>query len=463
MEKNIGIYNPWWKNPDFTQGGLKRAIFSKLVDSLKHQYITVLKGPRQCGKSFLIKQVITWLLKNGISADSIFYFLFDDTDLLNYIEEHPKEFLNYLSLKAEKSNRIYVVLDEFQKVKNLNNLVKTLYEAGLSIKFIVLGSSSLLISEKASESLMGRTQTFYLEPFSLGEYIEFKVKEFPVKEVQHATGGFFLNPNRDSFLELESIYKKYHFTLSREIEDLVKYYLLVGGYPQSILSPTADMGFLRLKEIKQAYLEKDIVGLLRIEKIRDFEKLIKLLSLQTCKLLNYAGVQRDLGISFQTLKKFINILESTYITTLCPVYTSSKITSLKKTPKVFFHDIGLRNLFSETYDEIGYQKEKGEIVENFIYAQLLKFNLWELNGFGNILFWRNQFGNEIDFIFSHKKNIIPVEVKLNGILSRGAFEFLNRMDLDNIVVITENKFGIERKLNKNIFNLPLGFFGLGLA
>jgi predicted AAA+ superfamily ATPase len=462
MQKQIEIHNPWKKDQSWHQEGIRRFIFKKILESLENEYITVIKGPRQSGKTFLIKQLISSLLNKGISPNNIFYFLFDDLDLLNYVEEHPSEFLNYVISESEKSGRLYIILDEFQKVKQLTSLVKNLFEAKLPLKFILLGSSTLLISEKVSESLFGRTQTFILYPFSFGEYIICKNEKIPQEQLQAILKKVIFD-NPQSFENLEEFYKEFHFIITQRLNNLLNSFFLIGGYPQASLCKKTEDSFLRLKEIKQAYLEKDIIALLKIEKNRDFEKLVNLLSLITSQLVNYANLQRDLGISFQTLKKFLNILEGTFLLNLCSNFTSSKISSLKKMPKVFFFDNGLRNFFSSTFDEISLEKEKGILSENFVFSQLIKFNAWQLNEFGKVQFWRSPSGNEIDFIFSYRKNIIPIEVKLSQPLGRGAEEFLKRLNPDRIFIVTKDRLEIQKKGNVYYMYIPLSIFGLGLV
>lgn len=462
MEKRIEIHNPWKKNPNWRQEGVTRYLFGKLLGSLDNEYVTILKGPRQSGKTYLARQIISALLTKGVLPTNIFYFLFDDPDLLTYVEEHPSEFLNYIINESEKLGKLYVFLDEFQKVKALTSLVKNLFEARIPVKFVLLGSSSLLISEKVSESLFGRTETFILYPFSFGEWLSYKNIKIPQSELQTILKDLFFG-SLSAFDNLKDFYLQYHFIFTHSVESLLQIYLLIGGYPRAALVEDRESAFLRLKEIKQAYLEKDILSLIKIGKIRDFEKTIIRLALQASNLVNYAGLQRELGIAFQTLKKFTNILEGTYLLNLCSNFTTSKISSLKKMPKVFFYANGLRNLFSSTLDESSASKEKGILAENFTFSQLVKFNAWQLNELGKIQFWRSPSGNEIDFIFSYQKCILPIEVKLSQPLSRGTEEFLKRLNLDRIIILTQNKMEIEKKDNRYYIYLPLSLFATGLS
>lgn len=462
------IYNPWKKNPNWRQEGIKRFIFEKVYQSLSSPAITVIKGTRQCGKTFLIKQIISQLLAQGVLPDSIDYFLFDDPDLARYVESNLTAFANYLKGEAKNKKVYYVFLDEFQKVKDLTNVIKVFFEGETSIKFIISGSSSLLISEKVSESLYGRTQTFLLYPFSFQEFASAKIRESQftalTAEIQSKLNLFTEDPAK-SFKILKEIYLSYQLVIDKLVSPLFLNYALVGGYPKASLSETEKEAFLYLKEIKQAYLEKDIVNLLKIESLKEFENLISLLSLQAGGLTNYSSLQVKVGIAFQTLKKFLNILESTYLITRLSPYFSSKITSLKKMPKIFFNDVGLRNFFAATFTPKEAEKEIGAIAEGLVYSQLLKELTWKLDGLGKIYFWRSPDGNEIDFILKLGKELIPLEVKFQKEvkLGRGIKEFLKREELRHIIILTRDYFD-QKELDNIIFSyLPLHLFALTTA
>ncbi len=219
---------------------------------------------------------------------------------------------------------------------------------------------------------------------------------------------------------------------------------------------------MRINEIKQAFIEKDIVSLLRIEKLKEFDKLLKVLALQSGNLLNFNDLQTAVGINYQTLISFFNILESTYLWSLLPVYTTNKISSIKKRPKSYFGDVGLRNFLSMTFNFTQMKKEKGPIAENFIFSQLKKFNSSHLNNMGNLYFWRSPDGNEIDFIFEYGKSIVPIEVKYQDIskikINRGFQTFLKKENLRNAIIVTENQFELVQQNGLNFFIIPLVMF-----
>lgn len=462
----LGFYNPWWSNPDWKIAGVTREMFYSLYSSIiGNSYVAVLKGTRQSGKTFLVKQCIQKLIAGGVPAKNIFYFLLDDPELSDYIEENPIQFAEMLKNEFESKGKIYVFFDEFQKVTNITNLIKIFYEFSQEIKFVLTGSSSLQIAEKVGESLLGRTETFLLHPFSFKEFLKYSISgshlSFDLTVCSNAVSDFLLEPVKN-FESLRQFYVKYHFVFESIRKEHLPRYLLTGGYPQSAMASTVEQGFMRINEIKQAFIEKDIISLLRIEKLKEFDKLLKVLALQSGSLLNFNDLQTAVGINYQTLISFFNILESTYLWSLLPVYATNKISSIKKRPKSYFGDVGLRNFLSMTFDSIQMKKEKGPISENFVFSQLKKFNSTRLNNMGHLYFWRSPDGNEIDFIFEFGKAIIPIEVKYQDIfkikINRGFQTFLKKENLCDAIVVTENQFELVKQNGLNFFLIPLVIF-----
>jgi len=463
IQSLLSLYNPWWSNKNWKINGISREIFDRFFISIKEKpYITVLKGTRQCGKTFLLKQCVSTLLKREVDPQNIFYFLLDDLELSRYIEENPNEFVNYLRNEARVKGKLYIFLDEFQKVSNITNVIKLFYEFSSDLKFILTGSSSLQIADQISESLLGRTETFILTPFSFKEFLSSALTDapfsFPYDESTERITKFLLNA-KNNFENLKKFYSNHHFIFDSIINNYLPCYLLTGGYPQAVLSNSSTDAFLRLKEIKQTFVEKDIVNLLRIEKLKEFDKLLRVLSLQTGILLNYHDLQTAVGINYQTLMIFFNILEATYLWSTLPVYTSNKITSIKKRPKSFFSDVGLRNFLASTFDQTQLEKEKGAVAENYVFCQLTNYNLRFLNGMGQLYFWRSPDGNEVDFLLEYGKIQIPIEVKYQQSqqikITRGLQTFLKRQNYKYAIVFTHNILELKKINDIQYYMIPL--------
>lgn len=463
IQSLFSLYNPWWANPHWRNEGIPRDVFQQFHASIKEKaYITVLKGTRQSGKTFLLKQSISTLLQEGIKPQNILYFLLDDPELTHYIENNPNEFGNFLKNEAQIRGKLFVFFDEFQKVTHITNLIKLFYEFTPDIKFILTGSSSLKIANKISESLLGRTETYILSPFSFKEFLSKALPEapfsFPLNGCTAHISEFLLEP-KSHFEALREFYLQFHFAFDAFANDYLPRYLLTGGYPQAVLASSVEEAFLRLKEIKQTFIEKDIVSLLRVEKLKEFDKLLRVLALQTGSLLNYHDLQTAVGINYQTLMSFFNILEATYLWSTLPVFTTNRITSIKKRPKSYFSDVGLRNFLASTFNNTQLMKEKGCVAENFVFSQLVKFNLRDLRGMGHLYFWRSPDGNEVDFIFEYGKTLIPCEVKYQKThqvkITRGLQAFLKREGFDCAVILTEHNLESRKQDGIDYYLIPL--------
>lgn len=464
----LSLYNPWWNTSGWQVEGIPRELFDAFLVSIeKNAYVTVLQGARQSGKTFLIRQCIAALLKKGYSPQNIFYFLIDDPELAKYIEQSPVEFVNFLRHEAQARGKLFVFFDEFQKLAGITQLVKLFYETGSNLKFVLTGSSSLLIADKISESLLGRTETFILFPFSFKEFLfaapAHPPFSFPLEAGSEIIGNFIKAPAA-AFQEMKEHYAQYHFVYQQFTAPRLSRYLLTGGYPQSALAASREEAFLRLKEIKQAYLEKDIINLLRIEKRKEFEHCMRMLALQSGSLIQYNELQSAIGVNFDTLKKFLNILEATYLWAPLSVFSTNKISSITKRPKAYFHDIGFRNFLTSTFDPVQLEKEKGAIAENFVYMQLLKSSQYRLHGLANLSFWRSPDGNEIDFILESGGGVLPIEVKFQKSeqvkIQPGFQIFLKRMGLKQAVVVSDQSLEKRQIGECEVFIIPLALWGM---
>lgn len=464
----LTLYNPWWTNPNWEQKGVARELYHKVLDSIKSSpYVTVLKGCRQGGKTFLIKQCISTLIKEGIAPQNIYYFLLDDIELANYIENNPNEFGNFLKNEMQTKGKLFIFFDEFQKVKGITELAKIFYESDLPIKIVLTGSSSLVIADKISESLLGRTETFKLSPFSFREFLSIHKSNFPftfpLDTCWEPISDFLKNPSH-FYQTLQQHFSQYHYAYQIFATQYLTRYLLTGGYPQAALAPQIEASFLRIKEIKQTFVEKDILKLLRIEKLKEFDSLLRVLALQSSNLINFNDLQVTIGINYETLKNFLNIIEAAYLWFPVPIFSTNKIVSIKKQPKAYFNDVGLRNFLAATFDVTQMEKEKGFIAENFVYNQLNKFNQNQLNDLGQIRFWRSPDGNEVDFIFEYGGKLLPIEVKFQKTqqikISRGYQFFMQKLAPKEAVIISADVMQVRQVKDCTVFIIPMILFSL---
>lgn len=165
-------------------------------------------------------------------------------------------------------------------------------------------------------------------------------------------------------------------------------------------------------------------------------------------------------MGYWVISKFFNVLKNTYIVDTLSVFSANKISSLKKAQKIYFNDIGFRNLLTKILDGALLSREIGPVMENFVFNQFKKYIHYTLNDFASLYFWRNTAKNEIDFIYEYKRDILPVEVKHKARLTKGMIVFMDKLNLKNGFIINKDLLAHESKNGKNIYFIPLSMIGL---
>ena len=346
---------------------IKRSLYPFLLAHLEKPEITIIAGPRQCGKTFLINLIIQHLQNNG-----------QRTLLLNLdIEEHKK----YITSQKELIDKInlefggkqgYVFIDEIQRKENAELFLKGIYDLGLPYKFIVSGSGSLELKEKIHESLAGRKKIFNLSTVSFFEFVNFKTN--------YSYEGRF-----EVFFDIEKELVKNYLTE----------YLHFGGYPRVILSPTITEKQDTIRDIFQSYVERDISALLHLEKSEVVYQLLRLLSENVGNLVNISSLADILGISAPTVKNYLWYLEKTFIINRITPFTRRTGREISKSPMVYFMDIGLRNFVDNTFAHELSSASIGFNFQNLIY-NLLREQVSETASV--IHYFRTKDGVEIDFV-----------------------------------------------------------------
>ena len=190
-----------------------------------------------------------------------------------------------------------------------------------------------------------------------------------------------------------------------ELRGLFKQYVLYGGYPKIVLTPEVGMKEKYLQQIIDTYVKKDIRDLASVKDIEKFNKLLEALAAQSGQLLNVAELSNTTRIAKQTIEKYLFIMENTYILKLVRPFSANIRSELFKLPKIFFYDTGIMQMLWLK----GLQKEIiGSVFETGIFAELVKRHDKD-----TVYYWRTKDKKEIDFIVRIKKDVLPIEVKLN--------------------------------------------------
>jgi len=327
---------------------IKRALLIDIQKRLFQGKAIILFGPRQCGKSTLIED----LLKDKEHV----YLNGDDGDV--------RELLTNTSatrLKTIAGHHKIVFIDEAQRIPNIGLTLKLFTDQLKDIQVIATGSSAFELSSKVNEPLTGRKFEFMLYPLSFAEMVNY-----------HG----YIQERR--FLEHRLIY----------------------GYYPEIVTKGVDEKLL-LKSLASSYLYKDLLMLEQIKKPLILEKLLKELALQVGSEISYQEIAQTIGSDGKTVEKYIDLLEKAFVVFRLPALNRNVRNEIKKGKKVYFYDCGIRNAIINNFNSVTSRTDVGALWENFIISERIKFLRYN-NIDAKQHFWRTTQQQEIDLIEEHE-------------------------------------------------------------
>jgi len=350
----------------------KRLIGDKIKKAIDSFPVVVLTGARQVGKTTFLKE----------EFPDFKYLNLDEFTILEQAKIDPYS----LWIGAEK-----VIIDEVQKCPEILLAIKnTVDKTQRKIKFILSGSSNLLLMKEISESLVGRAIYFEIFPMTYREI----------------TGNIekinFLRLWKDDFIEEETLEK---------INPIP--FILKGFMPPLLYINDLDSILLWWEGYIKTYLERDLRDLSQIENLLDFRKLMSVLAPRTGNIINQTEIARDIGLSQPTVYRYLKLLEILNIIRRVPAYFSSRIKRVIKSPKIFFIDPALCAYLSEYHDEetIKNARELGNFFETIVFLHLQVYSEL-LNPKGKLYYFRSISGKEVDFILEWRRKLLAFEVKL---------------------------------------------------
>ena len=370
---------------------IKRTIQEKIEDKLFKGKVIILYGPRQVGKTTIVKEIQNKNISNSI------YFNCDEPDIREKFENKTSTFLKELI-----GNKKIVIIDEAQRVKDIGITLKLIIDNFKDIQVIATGSSSFDLANKTAESLTGRKYEFYLYPLSIEE----------------------LNPEKNK-LEID-----------RTLENRIIY----GSYPEVIINSSEAEENIKL--IAKSYLYKDILQYQNIKNPDILEKLLQSLALQVGNEVSYNEISNFLDIDKKTVASYIEILKKAFIIFELKPFSRNLRNELRKLRKIYFFDTGARNALINNFNSLDRRNDAGQLWENFIISERIKINNNHGNDY-NIYFWRTHNKKEIDYIEEKNGKLYGYEIKLGSGKSSGAKLFLD--------TYVNSEFKIIKKDNYNEF------------
>jgi len=344
--------------------------------------------------------------------------------------------------RFKESRELFLFLDEVQRIENCGEILKIIYDEYPDVKIFISGSSSLELKTNILPFLVGRLFIFELYTFDFEEFLTAKDKSLArIFRAKNESIRRFLDTGED--IEEPSF--------SEEFLDYWKEYVIYGGYPEVVKTDDFDMKKMILRNIFELYLEKDITAFFRITDYKKFEDLVRFLAFKISNMISVSSIASDLKIGYKEVEKYLEILEHTYVIKLLRPFYKNLVTEIKKAPKIYFLDLGLRNAVIDNFIPFDNRVDKGELSENHVFRELIiNFDGWKIH------YWRTTGKAEVDFILERDGEIIPLEVKLSGErLGKSFYSFIKTYKPSKAVIISLNKFYKRSIEGTKIFWIPI--------
>lgn len=361
----------------------KRLLYDSLVAHLSSNKFTVIVGARQTGKSTLMRQLRDYCVAEGMPVAA---FNMENKSLRAEFDEAPENIFPYLPAAAGK---IYVFIDEIQKLKDPSNFLKLLWdEHSDKLKLIVTGSSAFYIDKKFNDSLAGRKKVFCLYTCSFEEFLYLSQEDQLLAE----------------YRRLKADTEARSLLLPRMKEAFFRY-MQYGGYPEVVTATDEGEKQDILQDLRDSFVKKDVEDA-GVKDEEAFFKLMRLLAAQTGNLVNKAELSKIVHIKEETVSDYLSIMEKSFYIRLVRPFFRNVSKELVKMPMVYFYDSGMRNCLMNNFMPCVTNPDVGAIWENQVFRLLL-----DHYGADAVRFWRTSDGKEVDFVLPDVLPPLAVEVK----------------------------------------------------
>ncbi len=344
-----------------------RRFYQDLKKHLEKNKVLVLYGPRQVGK--------TTLLKNFVKNTSLKY-RFDSGDLYSIQQVISSQDLR--KIKEYVGDNKLIIIDEAQNIPNVGLGLKIIVDQIPDVYVIATGSSSFELSGQVGEPLTGRKKTLLLLPVAL--------------------------------LELKK--EENEFDLKQNLEER----LICGSYPRIITSRTKKQKQDVLNELVDSYLLKDILKFEKVKGAKIILDLLRLLAFQIGGEVSLSELGQNLGINYKTVKRYLDLLEKSFVIFELRGFSRNLRKEITKKSKYYFYDNGIRNALISNYNSLDLRNDIGQLWENFVISERLKKQNY-LSIYSNNYFWRTWDQKEIDWIEEREGKLYGYEIKYQGMAS----------------------------------------------
>jgi len=355
---------------DFQKRELPELVERKLEIATETEKIITIIGPRRAGKTYFLFQIMKKLLKSGVRKEQILYLNFEDPRLTNASFEEIKEIIKlYWQMYNEK--QVYLFIDEPQSIDKWESAVRGLYDEGF--KIYITGSSSKLLSREIATSLRGRSLSYLMLPFSFKEFLQIKDKNFDIGKLSSKEKS--------------------------ELLGLLEEFFDFGSFPEVIKAPRDEDKIKIIESYFELAVFKDIIERYHIKNSKLIKWLIKSVISSFSNEVSINKIyqilkSQNIKASKNTLYSYFSFLEDSFFAFSVPKFSFSERKKDLLSNKIYVSDTGFVKLIESS-------RESGKKMENAVFLELLrnKKTLEEIN------FWKNQQGQEVDFVLSGQKKV----------------------------------------------------------
>lgn len=390
-----------------------RLIKARVVESMADTPVVLLAGPRQAGKTTLVRQ---------LADQDMRYLTLDDELTLFAAREDPVGLVRSLDR---------AVIDEVQRVPQLLLAIKkSVDEDRRPGRFLLTGSANLMLMPTVADSLAGRMETLTLLPLSQSE-------------LQGASAnwldGVFSGQLPETAIPL----------LGNDLVDAV----LRGGYPEALFRATARRRSAWARQYIAALIERDVRDVADIDKLDHLPRFVRALAQMAGQMCNYTQLAGQVGVDGKTASRYIGVFEQMYLLKRVEVWARNRLNRVVKTPKVQFIDSGLLStLLDLTADDVQQDRTRfGLVLENFVFAELLK-HAATAEGAYRLLYYRDHDQLEVDVVIENAAgHLVGVEIKAAATVRASDLGGLKRL-----ATVAGDAFKLGVVLYDGTENLPLG-------
>ncbi len=403
----------------------------KILSHLKQFSVVCLTGPRQVGKSTLLKH---------LQKPSWQYLNLDERGLLERALRDPDLFIENLTTP--------IIIDEAQKAPPIFHSIKAEVDKNPKKCFILSGSANFQLMETITETLAGRASIVELLPFSMAELSGIEKPRFISNLLQATSIGQLKTLANE--IKIRRVPHPYRYILS-------------GGMPKVHELKTQAARTTWFENYRTTYIERDLRNLAQVGHLEDFQRFYQSIAFQTGNLLNLSNFSQEIGISVPTCKRYLDILRTSYQAfTQLPYYTNIK-KRFVKTPKCYLLDTGIACFFlrCESEEMLKNSGHLGALFETWIVNELKKITA-TLPVCPTLSFWQLHAGYEVDIVLEMGETLVPMEVKhairLQDRDIKGLQLFINEIKNRNIPFgILWYRGATIQQLGEKIIALPIEY------